>query len=511
MALFLALDNFAVATVNVRLPIDNRQSGMYLIPLYFKTSTSGKRNLSSKFQLAILVRRLGRYDFSGQSYNRVDESQYDDLPVWCKPTLVVIDKLTRIPKLRIATHLINPLRAHPSVLVAPSLSSYEFSAKDFDWRSATTIGKGPVAGGIIKIRARGSLAEMTGRKDRTVVLKLTRTATFSKSLVNNKRELYYGLWLSSFYDTGMSGADKLVRTFGWTIVGNYLAFVLEYIDGPTLDDVFGEVTSVEVLRDLNARKREMETEIGVPRTMPDDGRSPAASTSIANATPPLIVGGLDTIKRQVSETKSILSRPHVSIYAPIFYILDVLRAVSFMHSKGIVHKDIKDDNVVVDFRTGKATLIDLGLCALMNTYSSPPLEQLAPRDLTEDKGVLFIKDGYVDVYACALLIRAYTKIPAVAISAKNDRVVDNVRAISDRYTTVRKEDTASATINSLIADYTKALRSIPAELYSWTLLPPVLGLLADDQRSPTRSSNLVNSVVDALFMSDSVASPPNSH
>ena len=50
--------------------------------------------------------------------------------------------------------------------------------------------------------------------------------------------------------------------------------------------------------------------------------------------------------------------------------IQLANAVSFIHSKGICHRDIKLENVLVDQQTNKATLIDFGYCGLVQNGNS---------------------------------------------------------------------------------------------------------------------------------------------
>jgi len=50
--------------------------------------------------------------------------------------------------------------------------------------------------------------------------------------------------------------------------------------------------------------------------------------------------------------------------------LQIVNAISFIHSKGICHRDIKLENVLVDENSQKAVIIDFGFCGLVKNDSS---------------------------------------------------------------------------------------------------------------------------------------------
>jgi casein kinase II subunit alpha len=81
---------------------------------------------------------------------------------------------------------------------------------------------------------------------------------------------------------------------------------------------------------------------------------------------------LDIVRDQQSKTPSLVFEyvnntdfkvlyPTLTDYDIRFYIYELLKALDFCHSQGIMHRDVKPHNVMIDHEQRKLRLIDWGL------------------------------------------------------------------------------------------------------------------------------------------------------
>lgn len=87
---------------------------------------------------------------------------------------------------------------------------------------------------------------------------------------------------------------------------------------------------------------------------------------------PNIVALLDVVRDSQSKTPSLIFEhinntdfrtlyPKFQDYDVRYYIYELLKALDFCHSKGIMHRDVKPHNVMIDHDSKKLRLIDWGL------------------------------------------------------------------------------------------------------------------------------------------------------
>ncbi|KAI9492599.1 kinase-like domain-containing protein [Zychaea mexicana] len=87
---------------------------------------------------------------------------------------------------------------------------------------------------------------------------------------------------------------------------------------------------------------------------------------------PNVVGLLDVVRDPQSKTPALISEyvnnidfkvlyPTFTDYDIRFYMLELLKALDFCHSRGIMHRDVKPHNVMIDHQKRELRLIDWGL------------------------------------------------------------------------------------------------------------------------------------------------------
>lgn len=87
---------------------------------------------------------------------------------------------------------------------------------------------------------------------------------------------------------------------------------------------------------------------------------------------PNVIGLLDVVRDPMSKTPALIFEyvnnldfkvlyPKLTDYDVRYYILELLKALDFCHSQGIMHRDVKPHNVMIDHENRKLRLIDWGL------------------------------------------------------------------------------------------------------------------------------------------------------
>jgi serine/threonine protein kinase len=90
-----------------------------------------------------------------------------------------------------------------------------------------------------------------------------------------------------------------------------------------------------------------------------------------------------------------------SVYRPIF--VQILRALEYLHKRGIIHRDIKPDNVLLT-ATNQAKLADFGLCEVIglgNERKTGGTVLYAAPEIFSNPGAVGVK---VDIWSLGILI-----------------------------------------------------------------------------------------------------------
>ncbi len=104
----------------------------------------------------------------------------------------------------------------------------------------------------------------------------------------------------------------------------------------------------------------------------------------------------------------------ISLYEFKSIIISLINSIESIHNKGIVHGDIKSDNIMID-KDYTTYIIDFGSSFREYDSNSYTLDYVAPERLTD----LFLSDERSDIYSFGLLleemIRYYKKVSRFSI------------------------------------------------------------------------------------------------
>ncbi|RWA10186.1 hypothetical protein EKO27_g4924 [Xylaria grammica] len=156
-----------------------------------------------------------------------------------------------------------------------------------------------------------------------------------------------------------SGADQCIRA-GWGVLENYE--VVRKIGRGKYSEVFEGINIVNyqkcVIKVLKpVKKKKIKREIKILQNLSGG---------------PNIVALLDVVRDSQSKTPSLIfeyvnNTDFRSLYPKFndidvrYYIYELLKGLDYCHSKGIMHRDVKPHNVMIDHENRKLRLIDWGL------------------------------------------------------------------------------------------------------------------------------------------------------
>ncbi|KAG8907158.1 hypothetical protein FRC00_012089 [Tulasnella sp. 408] len=165
--------------------------------------------------------------------------------------------------------------------------------------------------------------------------------------------------------------------------------------------------------------------------------------------------------------------------------MEIASALVYLHDKGIVYGDLKEDNVLID-HNGHAVLIDFGLSMTVHDAQMTPSFSGHIRYLGPEVAEVRVKSIKTDVYAYGLLILEI----AIGRMARDEHGADHIAAANAYY---------YPTLNK---NHYPELRSSPSAVL-WNLITECTA------RTPDRRGYMLD-VVDELkrITASDWASPP---
>lgn len=102
--------------------------------------------------------------------------------------------------------------------------------------------------------------------------------------------------------------------------------------------------------------------------------------------------------------KRIMRKKRLNLREALFLTKQILDGIEYLHEKGIVHQDIKPENILVDKRNRRALIISLGICVydkLTETQDGTPnYRNYTAPELFEEK----TKDRRTDIYSVGVIL-----------------------------------------------------------------------------------------------------------
>ena len=167
----------------------------------------------------------------------------------------------------------------------------------------------------------------------------------------------------------------------------------------------------------------------------------------------------DSLKDRLAKEKQLSLEDSVAI------ITDVAEALAFAHARGVIHRDIKPDNIM--FQSGRAVLCDFGIARALDQAGGERLTQtgiavgtpdyMSPEQAAGDQHL----DGRSDIYSLGCVLYQmlagtppYTGVtPQAILARKSIEAVPSLRVVRDSV-----PEAVEAVVN-------KSLAKVPADRY----------------------------------------------
>jgi serine/threonine-protein kinase len=146
----------------------------------------------------------------------------------------------------------------------------------------------------------------------------------------------------------------------------------------------------------------------------------------------------ETVAERVRRTGALAVREAVRL------LTDVAYALAYAHARGIVHRDIKPDNIMLERETGRALLMDFGIARPIGTETGRQgltrvgevvgtPEFMSPEQATGDT-----VDGRSDLYSLGLVAwYALAGRPAIETTSAQQAIVAQLTKVVPRLDTIR--------------------------------------------------------------------------
>jgi serine/threonine protein kinase len=109
---------------------------------------------------------------------------------------------------------------------------------------------------------------------------------------------------------------------------------------------------------------------------------------------------MEMLKKQVLPSKRL-----ISLKITIQFISQILDALEYAHQQGIIHRDIKPDNIMIEKHTQRPIITDFGVAkVLKDTDEGTSIARGTPLYMAPEQIIGEVTDGRTDIYAVGTML-----------------------------------------------------------------------------------------------------------